>query len=112
MLGPTPSAIGGIVMVGLYNICPIQNIAAYIEVVFTDGMFITLSGVVVIVFIFEVPESDHGAQIIGRVVDMVLPSVVLPVGDGGQVRELKVALTCIHCGNIGQLIAPDLHVKN
>jgi hypothetical protein len=33
---------------------------------------------------------------------------VLPVGDGGQVRVLKVALTSIHCSNLSQLIAPDL----
>ena len=39
---------------------------------------------------------------------MVLPSVVVPVGDGGQVGRLKVALTRIHCCNISQGIAPDL----
>ena len=41
---------------------------------------------------------------------MVLPSIVLPVGDGRQVRVLKVALTCIHCGNLSQFIAPDLQI--
>ena len=39
---------------------------------------------------------------------MILPSVVVPVGDGGQVGKLKVALTCIHRCNISQGTAPDL----
>ncbi len=42
---------------------------------------------------------------------MVLPSVVVPVGDGGQVVGLEVAHARIHCSNIGQGIVPDLQKK-
>ena len=62
----------------------------------------------VVVDVLLVPVGDHGAQVVGRVVDVVLPSMVVLVGDGGQVRVLKVALTRIPCSNVGQVIAPDL----
>ncbi len=42
---------------------------------------------------------------------MVLPSIVVPVGDGGQVVGLKIAHTRIHCSNISQGIVPDLQKK-
>ena len=87
---------------------PFPQLASYIEIVFTDGVLVTLSVLKVVVNVFIVPVGDHRAQIVGRVVDVVLPGVVVPVGDGGQVCVLKVTLTCIHCSNVGQLIAPDL----
>ena len=95
---------------------PIHCSYTYIEVVFTSFIFrgIALPAVVVVMLVFQVPISDHGAQIICRVVDVVLPSIVVPEGDGGQVGTLKIARTRIHCSNIGQFIAPDLqrnHMK-
>ena len=75
---------------------------------FTDGVLVTLPVYEVVVDVLLVPVGDHGAQVDGRVVDVVLPSMVLLVGYGGQVRVLKVALTRIPCSNVGQVIAPDL----
>ena len=78
---------------------------------FTDGTFITLSGEKVVIFIFLVPVDYHGSQVVDRVVDVVLPSIVLPEGDWGQVGVLKVTLACIHCSNVSQLIAPHLYIR-
>ena len=75
---------------------------------FTDGVLVTLPVYEVVFDVLLVPVGDHGAQVVGRVVDMVLPSMVLLVGDGGQVRVLKVTPTCIPCSNVSQVIAPDL----
>ena len=79
-----------------HGFCIVTNI----EIVLANGASITLSAVVVVVFIFQVPVFDHGAQIGRWVVDVVFPSMVMPEWDGGQVGILEVALTSIDSSNI------------